>query len=239
VNAHVSEDRLIDLSRGLLPADDRTRTLSHLSACAACEETFRGICAAAAKLAVEGQPPASASRRRRALWISAAAAAVVAVIALVGAFVLRRQPGQDAAEAWLPVDESESVLFRSLPGSNENALFLQAVEAYSAHDARRVVELLGDRKIPREYDFLRLLLASAYEREGSDERALAILDALDVDSLPEPYRDRARWERYLALRGSAQAEAARSVLSDLASRPGRYQERARQALDRAPAGRGE
>jgi hypothetical protein len=235
---HVSEDRLIDLSRGLLPPDERARTLAHVSACAACEEKFREICGAAAKLAVAESLPTLTARRRRVVRISIAATAATLLIAVLGAWVLRRNPAPSDAEAWLPV-ESERVMFRTLPGSDENALFLQAVEAYSAHDARRVVELLGDRRIPPEYDFLRLLLASAYVRESSYERALTVLDALDIDSLPQPYRDRARWERYLALNRSAKAEEALSVLSELASRPGEFQARARQALGRAPAVRGE
>ena len=81
--------------------------------------------------------------------------------------------------------------------------------------------------------------ASALVREGRYERALSALDSLEIATLPQPYRDRARWERYLALDRSGRAEEAREVLTDLASRPGELAERARRVLDRDPASRGE
>lgn len=229
---HVSDDRLIDLARDLAPPEEREKALEHVGTCAACEERFLAVCREAETLSLTGVPSLAASRPRRIRTFAAAAAVLLAVVS-TGLFLLRNRDREDP-DAWLPV-EAERVMLRSMPESDDNAPFLAAVEAYASHDARRVVELLGERKIPKQYDFLRLLLASAYVREGRDDRALSVLRALEIETLPQPYRDRARWETYLALHRSGGEAEARTILADLASRPGEMSERARRELSRSPA----
>jgi len=232
---HLSEDRLIDLARDLVPPHERDGLIAHIEACAACEARFLATCREAELLELRGLPPALRAQPRRGfVWAAAAAAAILAAALLGGAFL--RQRGDDL-EPWLPVD-SERVMLRSLPSTADNEAFLEALEAYARHDSGRVVELLRGRALPPQYEFLGLFLASAQVRENDCEAALATLERLDIDTLPQPYRDRARWERYLALKHVERGAEARELLTLLASHPGELRDRAEAELSRtaeAPA----
>ena len=234
-SAHLSEETLLDLVHGLLDADARSAALDHAGSCVYCEERLRELSGEAVRVGLEAptraaiakdarRAPASTTTGRRipGIWLGAAAAA--AVIVVVAVFKIAR-PGADPLDYWLPVD-AEQVMLRSVPAHEDQPLFLEAVLAYRGHDSARVVALLEKSDIPAEYEPLRLLLASALVHEGRYAEARDRLDRMDIPTLPQPWRDRARWTLYVALLRGGDGAAAERILRDLASRPGEFRDRA-------------
>jgi hypothetical protein len=209
VSAHVSHDRLIDLAAGLVAEPDAGTLLAHLRECGACEDRFRAICADL--------------ERSRLTWAAVAiAASLLGVVALSP--LARRAAGTPEAY-WLPVP-SEAIDLRSIPQGGDGALFAEATESYRKQDASRVVKLLSGREIPESQDLLKLMLASALIKTGEPAAAQELLDALGIDTLPPPYRDRARWVRLAAWRAQSKRAEAEADACALAGEPGEFQEAA-------------
>ena len=158
-----------------------------------------------------------------------AAAAGVALVALLAVYQTSRPGPDDGLDYWLPLD-SERLLLRSAPGPEETARFLDAIEAYGRHDVARVIDRLGSQPIPQTYEPLKLVLASALIWDRRYEQAGSVLSALDIDTLPQPARDRARWMLYTVLRRTGREGDASAVARGLASAPGEFSERARAQL---------
>lgn len=249
---HPGEDRLVDLAAGLLDPEAREALLGHLRGCASCEarllEIYRGSERLATRAALsmtvswrtpavlgaarEGAPAIAVPARipRRAVWIGAAAtAALVAAIAVFPRWLDRHR--DDGLDYWMPL-ESEAVMIRSAEVPVDAAPFRAAVDAYAARDARRVIALLDGREIPRAYEPLNLLLASALVWEGRNPEARALLDRLDILTLPEPARDRSRYLLAVALWREGRTGEAKAIARDLASGAGDLRERAQALLAR-------
>ena len=225
MSAHLSDDRLIDLAAGLVAADERRELLAHVASCAPCEARFRATCAEAERARL----PREAARIRP-RWTWAAAGIAAALLATAFLIPLLRAPASpEPAAYWLPV-EAEAVDLRAAPADRDAALFAEAAAAYRAHDAARVVALLRGRTIPESQDPLKLLYASALVKTGAHEEARATLEDLQIDTLPQPFRDRAKWLMVGALRaGSHDADAA-PLIRDLAGREGEFAGAARRLL---------
>lgn len=225
--AHVSEDRLIDLASGLVAEADEPVLLRHLETCPACEDRFRRTCREAelARLQKPARPVRAAWRG----WVAAAAAAVLATGAL--ALWGSRQGAPTPSEYWFPL-EGEHVELRTGELTEEAQVFDQAAEAYRAKDAARVVSLLDGHDIPLAQDPLKIALASALVKTGQPQQALAVLDELQVGTVPQPDRDRASWIKVAALLATGRGPEATSIARDLASRPGEFQERARRLTEK-------
>ena len=218
--AHVSGDHLIDLARGLVDRDRRAADLAHLRACEACERRFRDVCRESEILDLERTVGARAEprpRRWRVAWVVSAAAA--AALAFVAVFQLTGGGPTDHLDYRLPV-QAEPLILRSLPDRADTASLLAAVEAYGRDDFRRVTQLLDGRELHDELDFLNLFHASALVWTGRDADAETVLGRLNIETLPLPYRDRARRILYVALRrGGKNAEADR-IVRELAEEEG-------------------
>jgi len=159
------------------------------------------------------------------VWGTAAAA--ILVLATLGIGRLRTA---DPLDYWLPV-ESESAVVRSGDAVADDTAFADAIEAYRRRDTDRVVSLLQSRSLIGRYEPLKIVLASAMIREGRAAEARDLLVAMQIDTLPLPSRDRARWILVTALRDLEEKPAMRTLLDDLASRPGEFSARARRLLD--------
>ena len=247
VSVHASDDRLTDLAMRLLERDEANRTLAHVRVCADCENRFREICRESEILLARSGPAVvplemrngaqphggeqeAARVRRRAIWGGVAAAAAIVLVAAV-VVGLRRDDG--AIDYWLPVDR-ENVVARSEAPAGANALVAEVIEAYRLRDTGRVVALLHERPIPDGNDPLKLVLASALVWEDRPIEARTLLEELDIDTLPLPARDRARWILLMAHRKDGDRSSAETILRDLASRPGEFSERARRQLTADP-----
>jgi len=228
MSAHVSEDRLIDLAAGLLSGPESEPALAHLRACPACEETFRGVCRDLERTRLRAAP----SRRRVALIGTVAALAAAVLAAAVVVPLWRSSRAVDPRAYWIPI-ETEPVDLRAAPPAADDALFVQATEAYRRHDARKVVELLAGRAIPEAQDPVRLLYASALLKTGDAAGTLQALEPLRIPSLPQPYRDRAKWVQLGALHALSRDDEATALAAELAARSGEFADAARR-LARTP-----
>jgi hypothetical protein len=242
---HLPDGRLIDLESGLLDPASRARAMEHLRTCAACEARLREAHGDAERLALRPAPrlgmgsgtTPSVARPARPparplLWAAAAAALLVAAAV---PWVLRRGL-DDGLDYWLPGD-ANVLLARSAVPLEDDALYREAIAAYDRRDVAQVIALLDSRAIPPEYAPLNLLLASALEREGRHARARAVLERLDVETLPQPARDQARWILYVSLRRDGRDGEARQVALDLARGEGTLARRARAALAGSQSGK--
>ena len=233
-SGHISEDRLTDMALKLLDAAESDRALTHLRACAECENRFRDLSHEAELLRLRPhrtqRDTAVLPRARRpaVFWAGAAAAAVLLLVV----FALARRQAGDALDYWLPVD-AESVVFRSAGPAGGDARLSEAIDAYRRRDTSRVVRLLQQRPIPDGYEPLSLVLASALVWERRHAEARGVLDELEIDTLPLPARDRASWILLTALWREKDRAGAETMLRDLASRPGEFSERARLQLEAA------
>ena len=224
MSAHVSEDRLIDLAAGLLPLNVSAPLLEHVRGCAECEAAFRGVCAEWERSRLR---PAATVASRRWLRPAVAIAAAVLGIAILIPFLTTKTTPEPMAY-WLPVEGA--VDLRAAPHDTGADVFATATEAYKKRDAEKVVALLRDRPLTESQDVLRLLLASALLKTGAAEESLEALDALRIPTLPQPYRDRAKWVRIGALRAASREPEALDVARDLASHEGEFQAAARSML---------
>jgi hypothetical protein len=236
---HLSDGRLIDLEAGLLDPDVRAQVLEHLRACAACEARLQDTHAAAERLtlrpvprpeAASGRPDLSSQSRRRPRRIrpAVAVAMAAAILLVVAVPIVLRRPPADRLDVWLPVDEN--LLLTRSAASSEDSSFREAIAAYESRDSRRVVALLENRPIPPDRAPLQLLLGSALETEGRHARARAVIEALDVDTLPQPARDQARWVLFVSLRREGREPEARRLARELARGNSDFAGRARAAL---------
>jgi hypothetical protein len=231
--AHLSEDALVDLVAGLDDDASRASRLRHLERCVPCErrllvawrdaERSRGQLPARLVSGWGWEAPVPARRR----VVPAVVAAAVVAAVLIAIPWNRGSRTAVTLEAWLPVD-SEPTVLRSVDPSGD-AVYGEALAAYARHDARRVVALLEGRPIPPAHEPMTLLLASALVIEGRPADARARLEAMDVPTLPQPARDRARWTLAAALLGEGRAREARGQLLRLAESP-EFSGRAREAL---------
>jgi len=244
---HLSDDRITDLVLGLLSAAESEESRAHLRHCAPCEDRFLQACRESEVLRLRARPaigsfgkppspeaagrwhaePARAGWRGWVAWGGFAAAAVLLIGILYGLSV--RTPSDDL-DYWLPV-ETAPIVARS-GAARAPSQFTEAIEAYARHDTRRVVALLQGQTIPEEQEPLQLVLASALVRERRAAEARTLLENLEIETLPLPARDRARWILVAALWQEEDHFAADVILRDLAAHPGEFSDRAGRLLSR-------
>jgi len=220
VTAHPSEDRLLDIAAGLVAKGAAADDLAHLYACPDCEQRFRSICRDLERSRLARPAP------RRKAWIAAGLAAAAAIVAAILVPLARTPAVPDPATYWLPVD-SETIELRTGRTDVERSAFAEAAGAYRDHDAARVVRLLSGKDIPESHDPLRLLYASALLKTGDARGSLRELAALKVETLPQPYRDRALWIKLGALRVLSRDDEARAIAREMSERPGEFEDGAR------------
>jgi hypothetical protein len=110
-----------------------------------------------------------------------------------------------------------------------------ALRAYENQD-ESAVEMLETAPVPdgdaTTDSIRRLYQASALVNEGRAALALEVLDTFDARTLPEPWRSRAGWVRYLALKQVGGLDAAQALLDQLAGTMGDVGEMARKERER-------
>ena len=252
---HLNDDTCTDIAHGLLPRRDTEMLLEHVEQCPDCESLLMSVVADVEGAAGRARPvrgqdggwqlPASRpsprlKRMNPAAWFStrpwhvaAAAAAVLVIVAVV--MNPPRRPSDDAPLTFRLLPNTELLETR---GNVEgiDAGFWSGVEAYDAGDFERAAASLADLDLPVPYNRLRdVYLASALTLVERYEEALNVLDALHIDRLPQPWRDDARWIRYIALESVGNEKEASALLESLANQPGRVGDLARER--RASAGR--
>ncbi|HKQ62296.1 MAG TPA: hypothetical protein VJS92_13475 [Candidatus Polarisedimenticolaceae bacterium] len=231
---HVGDDRLLDLLHELLTPETAEATLAHLRECAECEERFRVLAAERETLRTRPRPRlvdgrvqlAGAARGRRGLLFGVLGTAAAALLALVLLPQLSRQ-ATAPARYFLPVDEHETRA-RSRQLAEDGADVLAAIEAYRRHDVQRALAELLRARVPEGYrDLHSLYLASCLELSGQPVEALGLLEALNVATLPQPWRRRAEWIEYRAWHARGDEARAAELLERLAAAPDEIGELAR------------
>ena len=251
---HPGDDRLFDLAHQLLPESEENELLTHLAACASCEERFRvaagdierlraraddALASAGARPAAEPAPPARAANggfferffRLRPAWgFGAIAAVACTILAIVILHPRGPSPEATALLTWLPTP-GEDVVTRDPGATGASAELTEGLAAYSRHDARAAVRLLGQAHASGAMtDIARIYYGSALALSGDFAGAASHLSEVETRFLPEPWQDETRWTLYVALKESGQAARADSLLHTLAGRGGDVGERARRVL---------
>jgi len=244
---HLSDDLCHDIVLGLVAQSDARRAAQHAMQCAPCEslllraatelETLRsrgtpqrqsdGIFAHATPSAHDRRHD-TAPRRRPVLtrrWFWALAAGLVLAVLLTWRTGLRH--GESTAY-WLPV-ETDGLQPRS--ESHGDTGFDTALQAYQQHDTQRALPLLQATLPDEGRDLLRrIYLASALVHTGSADQGLQVLQDLDVETLPQPWRDRCLWIQIDALEAVGRMQEAQVLMRQLADSPGEFRALARQRL---------
>ncbi len=229
---HATDDRLIDLAHGLLEPAEAALCLAHVSGCGPCEERLRAVARERAHLVAEHAPGVARPAMHGAIRAGGVAAAVVAACLIVVALLpsASRTEPQPAAY-WLPIDREEAVL-RSDGDVDASQDLAQALAAYRGRDVARATELLIEARVSPSHEPVRdLYLASALALGGHFAEAAPVLDRLHVDTLPEPWRARARWIAYSVARATGDSAAAAALLERLAGAAGEVGELARRESD--------
>ncbi|HEU4364269.1 MAG TPA: hypothetical protein VFT13_02270 [Candidatus Krumholzibacteria bacterium] len=163
--------------------------------------------------------------------------AVAALVVLIGSINFLRNPRESGpGDYWIPIS-GEATLLRSPTNSSPSQDVTDALRAYRQRDAATAVEELRAFKVPVSdatvYTLRDLYLASALVNAAQPEEALATLETLGIESLPQPWRGHARWTYYLALMRVGRTNEAFALLGSLAQETGEIGQRAREEVNRA------
>jgi hypothetical protein len=222
---HLRDDTLVDLAARLLPSEETERALEHLKSCPACEERFR-ILAADREWFVSVAAGGGAVRASRGRWGFAFAGAAAVLVAALLLWAL--QEPVPVHDPWLPIEKEQAVL-RSSVGPGNGSDLLRALEAYRDRDVGEALRRLRQARVPEAYRPLcDLYLASALAVDHQDAQAAEVLLGLDVATLPQPWRRRAQWIRYVVWLRQGRGEEAAALLETLSKGDNEIGRRARQ-----------
>jgi anti-sigma factor RsiW len=258
-DAHLDETLGLDLAAGLLSPEEQRAVAEHARRCSPCEARLLAWTGEAERLKatdapvrggdgrfvlpgeargwVSRVPPASATvhafpRRRLPVLLPAAGILAAAVVALV---VLPRTRNPHPAESyWIPPVSEGTVSRAARPDVDPD--LAAGFNAYGDERAGEAVRLLERARAAGDLDLLRrLYLAGALYNSGEAAAAAETLRALDVETLPEPWKDEAGWLYALALTGSGHAGEGTAWFERLAGREGEIGDRARRRLGLSPS----
>lgn len=157
-------------------------------------------------------------------WGFAAGAVAVAALVLVLILPTDRAPYSDLSRPLLPYQEE--ITLRGQPGPAGDAL-LQGLDAYTAGDLTTATDHLDSARADGPAELVRrIYLGSALLRQAEYARALEVLESVNLEQVPEPWRRETRWNLYLALRGSGRDPEADALLDTLTEGPGALGQRA-------------
>jgi hypothetical protein len=243
ISEHLDEDLLLDLAHGLLAADQAEIALAHLRRCPSCDERFRVEVRVRERARAAGAPrPATVAAIARggkphertragfpARW-GAVAIVAAAAVALIAVILPRTWTARSESipDYWLPLDRGEITLLRAPSSPDALGEMHLGLQAYERHDAAASLALLERASVPESYRALRdLFRSSALLHVGRPEDARLVLEDMRIHAMPEPWRDRAQWLLYLALRATGERERAEELRIGLASMPGEIGDLAR------------
>lgn len=142
-------------------------------------------------------------------------------------------PGSSSLR-WLP-SASEFLRLRAGGPPDEGDELARGLEAYSVGDLRAAIERLEVREATGELETIRrIYLASALAWGERYAEAVALLETVSPEELPDPWSGETRWTLYVALRGSGRAGAADSLLRVMGDGEGEIAERARRQRESRP-----
>lgn len=196
VEGHVEEEELLDLALGLCPPERAAGIMAHVRECPVCEEHLRersrSVERARATAPVNRSSKPAGRLARPLRWMAPALLAAGVAFALL----LPKLTGTSEESVWLPVEEAPA-----LRSEGVSAALEAGVEAYRSRDADAAIAALERAREEGRLELIgRVLLASAYEIRGDPTRALTLLEEIDLLSIPQPWRDRARGIRDRARR---------------------------------------
>lgn len=242
-DSHPSYDRLIDFACRLLTELEAEGIRSHVRQCDACDRRLQVVVRDRDRLRSAPRPRYRHGRvvvarhntvRRLGAGQRARAAAVSVAAVLVVALMTPRFTGPPRGQYWMPVELTPSHL-RGMSVPLAEA-YRKALDAYAAGDAKRSLALLEDVDFNGQRQdglvtIARLMKASALLNMGESRSALEILDGIELELLPSPWRGRAGWLRYLSLREIGDDAAACSLLEWLSEEGGEISNRVRSELE--------
>jgi hypothetical protein len=257
---HLTEERCNDILLGLVSRQNARRAAEHARSCPRCEALLQRLSAEFETLRSRGAPQRDAAgawqhpsipadtaaspsetmqvhanriapprwRRARSLWLGglAAAAVVVAVLSWPG-----RMTHDSGQTWWIPVESQ--VLHNRSAAARADSSFAAGLRAYAQRDAANAIPLLEAARAQDGWeDLRRVYLASALVHTSQGDAALGILQRLDVQTLPQPWRDRAQWVRFQALQITGRHTEADSLLHALIDATGEVGAMARERRNR-------
>ena len=239
---HVDDDVCIDLILDVLPKSEAEVALRHMACCTDCEKRFKKMAGdwerAAAHTAINSRPtlvePADLAGwertrsvlRHRRVQLGFAAVAVVLLLALL-------IPGRLADPVPLHNLPEVTTELRTRTGVIvvPNAALLDALEAYNENDYARAADGLRAIEVSGAADaFRNVYLASSLAWMGRHDEAVAVLEVVPFDLVPEPWSGEARWTMYASLVAGGQHRRAETLLDELAEEAGDVGERARRRI---------
>jgi len=244
--SHPDADTWLDFLHGLLEPAEQERVLGHLETCGTCEDEFRRTAAshargraAVSRLGAAAPPPRAlktrGTMRRFPAWRLTAAAAILALA--VGIPVSRRTSERAAPvlepAPKLPAPKLRGAI-RGLVSTAADSGVVRGIEAYNQGDLARARELLLPDTDGLMEPARRLYLGTVLLELGDATGARDVLQTLDYERIPEPWKSESRWTLARALGNAGNRTASDSLLRVLASEEGEVAERARRAL--RPAG---
>lgn len=240
-HVHPSEDQLLDLTRGYLSDTEQEEILHHVSGCASCEASFAEMLARQERVRSRGTlvdsgnglhlephtpgPNHHGVRRRRTVWILS----LTAVAASLGLLLFAsRDHVTELAVPALP-EVGARVHLRAETARPGDPLE-GGLQAYARGDLPRAIELLSEPAEGAADHVRRVFLGSAQARSGDYASAVATLQELPFDSIPDPWGSEARWALAVSLLRTGRTEMADVILRELATEPGVVGDRARQMV---------
>lgn len=208
---HCDADRLIGWALGLNAPTPAEQT--HLEGCAECERRLLELRGERVRAELAAPTPPRHVPR----YLALAAMLILGVATSLWLWTSRTQPPvqQAALERRLPVDVA-LVEVRSSSDDAEREKLLSALAAYERGDLDGAIAGFEAIDARSRYDGIRLIyLASALALVDEHRRVDAILDELDVPTLPQPWRDRAMRVEIVSAERRGDLERARRVRSAL------------------------
>jgi len=237
----------VDLLNGFLSEKERDRVFAHIRTCGACEallqervtdrERLRALHPVPTMEGAGASQPSGLERflrmllspiqlltQKPAAGLAVATAAVALIVVLV---VLPDRGEQQQGPFWLPADGT-SLQLRDTGGGRDLDKLAAGLSAYGERDLAQSIELLSSIELAGSDELMRrIYLASALTHTGDHERALALLETVRANLLPEPWRSETRWTIYVCLSELNRMEEARALLNELKTEEGEIGDRAR------------
>lgn len=204
---HLDDARCADLSLGLRGDWQRAEAVAHAGECPECEARLRAHAGAVARARADiAGGVVRAVPGGRSDWRSTtAAAAVAAVLVAVAVF---RMPGSSTPPEWLT--GSETVRTRA-EGVLDDEL-VAGFDAYARHELPAAIAALkGAHASGAAETARRLHLAHALLASGDPNGARDWLECVDMEALPQPWRDEAERSLASAWRRTGHAQQADSL----------------------------
>ncbi len=172
---------------------------------------------------------------RQPRYAFATALAGAAIVLLVVLWPHQPWDPESAQLHWLPT-LSGDVRLRDGAEAIGNDELAAGLEAYAAQDLPRAIDLLQRAEVSGELEMIRkVYLGSALTWQGRHQDALATLQTIAPEPLPDPWRTETLWTSYIALRESGHEASADSLLRVLAREPLEIGRRARRLLQSGKA----